>query len=374
MQEYSEGLIKKMSRKEIIKSILDASDVNAILITDPYSLRYYTGFRGGEGVAVVTGNRSVLMVDSRYTEAAEKESDFEVIEFSVKRPLKDILLEIVRSENVTAVGFEDQSITFADYTRYNKYFNDGSAEGKEEIKTAPMGDSLLIPRQIKTPEEIELLREAEHIGDMAFDDILGILKPGMTELEVAAEIEYSMKKHGAEGLSFDTIAASGVNSSMPHAIPSSKKLAEGEFITMDFGCIYQGYCSDMTRTVCIGKASDEMKQVYNIVLSAQLSVLENLKPGMMCKDVDRIARDYITAQGFGEYFGHGLGHGVGLYIHESPAFNTRDTSIVKPGMIETDEPGIYLPGRFGVRIEDMALITEDGVEPLANSPKRLIEL
>ena len=242
------------------------------------------------------------------------------------------------------------------------------------IELKPLNDVLMKPRQIKTPEEIELLRQAEHIGDLAFEDILGILKPGMTELEVAAELEYSMKKHGAEGFSFDTIAASGKNSSMPHAIPSEKKLENGDFLTMDFGCIYKGYCSDMTRTVCIGKASDEQKKIYNIVLSAQLAVLENLKPGMMCKDVDRIARDYITAQGYGEYFGHGLGHGVGLYIHESPAFNTRDTSIVKAGMIETDEPGIYLPNKFGVRIEDMILITEDGCEPLAHSPKNLIEL
>ena len=156
---------------------------------------------------------------------------------------------------------------------------------------------------------------------------------------MAAEIEYSMKSHGAEGLSFDTIAASGIHSSMPHAIPTEKCLEAGDFLTMDFGCIYKGYCSDMTRTVCIGKASDEQKEIYNIVLSAQLQVLEKLRPGLRCCDVDRIARDYIALQGYGEYFGHGLGHGVGLYIHESPAFNTRDTSITRANMIETDLPG-----------------------------------
>ena len=350
--------------------LLSDVSVDAILITDPYNMRYYTGFRGGEGAAFITNKNSrVLITDSRYTEAAEKEcyDGFSVRQMGAGVTLYDILREFISSDDIKLIGFENESISFSLYTKLSKNLG-------EAIELKPIDDLLLIPRQIKNPEEIKLLREAEHIGDMAFDDILGKLRPGMTELEVAAELEYSMKKHGAEGLSFDTIAASGVNSSMPHAIPSTKKIAEGEFITMDFGCIYQGYCSDMTRTVCLGKADDEMKKVYYIVLSAQLSVLENLKPGMMCKDVDRIARDYITAQGYGDYFGHGLGHGVGLYIHESPAFNTRDTSVVRPGMIETDEPGIYLPGRFGVRIEDMILITEDGCESLAKSPKELIEL
>ena len=359
--------------KDKLKGILNDKNLDMILITDPYSLRYYTGFRGGEGTAVVTSHRNVLIVDSRYTEAAEKESDFEVIEYNLKNPMKSILSDIASKENVATIGFEDQSIIYSTLHRYIGFFN--SSEGlTKQPEFMPLGDALMIPRQIKTPEEVELLRQAEHIGDMAFDDILEILKPGMTELEVAAELEYSMKKHGAEGFSFDTIAASGINSSMPHAIPSEKKLEMGDFLTMDFGCRYNGYCSDMTRTVCIGKANDEQKKVYNIVLTAQQMVLENLRPRMKCKDVDKIARDYIAAQGYGDYFGHGLGHGVGLYIHESPAFNTRDESLVKPYMIETDEPGIYLPGKFGVRIEDMILITEDGCESLAKSPKQLIEL
>ena len=351
--------------------LLETAKVQAILITDPYNLRYYSGFRGGEGFSLITEKGSrVLITDSRYTEAAGKEcfDGFVVKQFDTKISVYDILTEYIKNEDIRTIGFEDESISFRMYSRLCEKLD------IEGLTFVPIKDTLMVPRQIKTAQEIEYLRQAEHIGDMAFDDILGILKPGMTELEVAAELEYSMKKHGAEGFSFDTIAASGVNSSMPHAIPSEKVLSEGEFITMDFGCVYQGYCSDMTRTVCLGKATDEMKKVYNIVLSAQLSVLENLKPGMMCKDVDRIARDYITAQGYGDYFGHGLGHGVGLYIHESPAFNTRDTSIVKPGMIETDEPGIYLPGRFGVRIEDMMLITEGGCESLAKSPKELIEI
>ena len=361
--------MKKTIDKSLLKNILSDKSLDGLLITDPYSLRYYTGFRGGEGIAVVLNDRYILITDSRYTEAAGKESEFEVIEFSVKRPVKDILKDVLKSD-ISTIGFEDQSITYAEFKKYNEYF----LEISKDIVMSPIGNALLLPRQIKTSEEIELLRHAEHIGDMAFKDILGILKPGMTELEVAAELEYSMKKHGASGFSFDTIAASGVHSSMPHAIPSAKKLENGDFLTMDFGCLYEGYCSDMTRTVVIGKASDEQKEVYNIVLKAQLAVLEKVKAGLICKDVDAIARDIIKEEGYDGYFGHGLGHSVGLYIHESPAFNTRDESVLKAGMVITDEPGIYLPGKFGVRIEDMILITEDGYENLAESPKELIEL
>ena len=351
--------------KKILSGILNEKNLDAILITDPYNLRYYTGFTGGEGVAAVTKDRYVLITDSRYTEAAGKESDFEVIEYNSDNPIDKILNGIICCALGVIIGFEDKSIKYSEYTKYNNVL-------KGEL--VPLGDALLIPRQIKSSDEIEMLRQAEHIGDMAFKDILDILKPGMTELEVAAELEYSMKRHGANGLSFDTIAASGVNSSMPHAIPTEKKLAKGDFLTMDFGCIYRGYCSDMTRTVCIGKASEEQKKIYYIVLEAQLKVLENVKPGMICKDVDAIARQHIRESGYGSYFGHGLGHSVGLYIHEQPAFNTRDESVLKPGMVITDEPGIYLPGKFGVRIEDMILITETGYDNLACSPKELIEL
>ena len=352
--------------------IIKKADVDALLITDPYNLRYYTGFRGGEGFALIAGQQGgqlkILITDSRYTEAAGKEcyDGFVIRQFDATISIYDILMEYIIRDHIHTIGFENESISYSLYNKFVKNLNG--------VMLNPLNSTLQILRQIKTPEEIELLRQAEHIGDLAFEDILKILKPGMTELEVAAELEYSMKRHGAEGLSFDTIAASGVNSSMPHAIPSEKKLEIGDFLTMDFGCKYKGYCSDMTRTVCIGKASDEQKKIYNIVLSAQLKVLDELKPDMQCKEVDAIARDYIKEQGYGQYFGHGLGHGVGLYIHESPAFNTRDTSIVRPGMIETDEPGIYLPGRFGVRIEDMILITENGCESLAHSPKELIEL
>ncbi len=365
--------MKKKIDRTLLQKILEDAGVDAILITDPYSLRYYTGFKGGEGIAVVTRERYVLITDSRYTEAATLESEFEVEEFSAARTKKEIITDIFKKDNIASVGFEDDSISYSSYKAFENILSSEELSHRN-LQLKALDGKLLEPRRVKTEEEIEYLRQAEHIGDMAFNDILGILKPGMTELEVAAELEYRMKCHGAEGFSFDTIAASGVNSSMPHAIPTDKKLEDGDFLTLDFGCLYGGYCSDMTRTVSIGKADDEKKAVYNKVLEAQLAVLDAVKPGLVCKDVDAIARNIIRDAGYGSYFGHGLGHSVGLFIHESPAFNTRDETVLQAGMVITDEPGIYLPGRFGVRIEDMILITEEGYENLAHSPKGLIEL
>ena len=344
--------------------------MQGVLITDPYSLRYYTGFCGGEGIALCTKEEAVLYVDSRYTEAAAGEvkdaaSGFIVREYNHDAPLFDQLRDQLTKASAETVGFEDRSMVCSTFTKYHKELG---------CRLIPLEDALLIPRQIKTDAELAYLRKAEAIGDQAFSHILTVLKPGITELEVAAELEYTMKKCGAGGLSFDTIVASGIHSSMPHAIPTEKKLENGDFVTMDFGCIYKGYCSDMTRTVVIGKASAEQRKVYETVLQAQLAAMEGLRPGMQCREVDTIARDLIRDAGYGEYFGHGLGHSVGLYIHESPALNTRDETVLVPGMIETIEPGIYIPGFGGVRIEDMGVVTREGYESFATSRKELIEV
>ena len=349
---------------------LITEELQGILITDPCSLRYYTGFSGGEGVALCTKQDTVLYVDSRYTEAARLETEatgtgFTVREFNHENPLYQLLRDQLAKAGAEAVGFEDRSMVCSSFTKYHKEL---------EVKLVPLEDTLLKPRQIKTKEELALLRKAEEIGDIAFEHVLKLLKPGITELEVAAELEYSMKRNGASGLSFDTIVASGFHSAMPHAVPTEKKLEKGDFVTMDFGCIYHGYCSDMTRTVVIGRANEEQRKIYETVLHAHIRAMEGLRPGMKCLDVDRIARDYIRDAGYGAYFGHGLGHSVGLYIHESPALNTRDETVLVPGMIETIEPGIYIPGFGGVRIEDMGVVTEEGYESFARSPKMLIEL
>ena len=380
---------EKEKQQGALETVMQKKGCNLLLITDKFSLRYFTGFRGGEGLAAITENEKLLIVDSRYTEAAKEDTEkassgFSVVEFNNDNPKFKILDEVILGiAGDVKVLFEDKSLTVAEYremsTEISKAFKTYFPQFEGQLRSSsmswyPAGDELEKARRIKSAHEIALLRKAEHIGDAAFADVLKILKPGMTELEVAAEIEYSLKKHGAEGLSFDTIAASGINSSMPHAIPSQKKLAEGDFLTMDFGCIYQGYCSDMTRTVVIGKADDEMKKVYNTVLKAQTEAIAAIKAGLVCKDVDKIARDIIAADGYGPYFGHGLGHSVGLYIHESPALNTRDETVLEAGMIETVEPGVYIPGKWGVRIEDMGAVTADGYDDFTGSDKSLIEL
>lgn len=352
-----------------MKSIFEELQLSALVITDPYNMRHVSGFRGGEGILYISETQKVLITDSRYTEQAQKESDFTVIEEKTAHKREVILSECMEketSEGEFRMGYEDQSLLCSQFDKL-----------KAALKVdtwVPLGGRVDALRRIKTKEELEYLAKAEAIGDKAFAKILTILKPGMTELEVAAELEYQMKKEGAENTSFDTIIASGLNSSMPHAIPGEKKLEAGDFVTMDFGCKYKGYCSDMTRTVVLGKASEKQKEIYNIVLKAQLAALDALKAGVTGKSVDKVARDIITEAGYGQYFGHGLGHSVGLFIHEDPRLAPTDDTVLQAGMIETVEPGIYVPGFGGVRIEDMAVVTEDGCINFASSPKELIEV
>lgn len=350
-----------------LEDIFREKKAEALLITDPYNMRYISGFRGGEGMLFLTRDRRALITDSRYTEAASQETDFEVIEENRGHRRTAILRELFSETGAEAAGYEDQSLRCSEFA----ILRNALPEVKHWI---PLGGSADCLRRIKTPEELEYLRRAEAIGDEAFQALLPLLKPGMTELEAAAELEYQMKKRGAEGFSFDTIMASGIHSSMPHAIPSEKKLEAGDFITMDFGCVYRGYCSDMTRTVVLGKADEKQKEIYGIVLRAQKAALELIRAGLPGSRVDREAREIIEKAGYGDCFGHGLGHSVGLYIHEEPRLSPGDDTILEPGMIETVEPGIYVPGFGGVRIEDMVAVTEEGCENLTHSPKELMEL
>ena len=347
--------------------IFGEKGAEALLITDPYNMRYLSGFRGGEGMLYLTEERRVLITDSRYTEAAGKETDFEVIEENRGHRRLTILRELLQETGASSAGYEDLSMRCAEFAALR--------QGLPEVKSwIPLGACVDSLRQIKSPEEIACMRKAESIGDQAFAALLPLLKPGMTELEAAAELEYQMKKRGAQGFSFDTIMASGIHSSMPHAIPSEKKLETGDFITMDFGCTYHGYCSDMTRTVVLGKADEKQKEIYHIVLRAQQAALDLIRAGLPGSRIDREARGIIEEAGYGACFGHGLGHSVGLFIHEEPRLSPGDDTVLEPGMIETVEPGIYVPGFGGVRIEDMVAVTENGCENLTCSPKELIEL
>ncbi len=349
-----------------VKRLLEKAEVEAVLVTDPYNMRYLSGFSGGEGALLLTDRKKVLITDSRYTEAAGRETDFLVLEESRSNPRGELLAQLAGEYRVSRMGFEDAAVTYQEYEKLRKAL--------PEQELIPLGGLLDSLRAVKTEEELKLIRRAESIGDLAFAKILEVLKPGISELEVAAELEYQMKRAGAEGLSFDTIVASGFHSSMPHAVPTEKKLEPGDFVTMDFGCRYRGYCSDMTRTVVIGKASQEQKKIYQTVLEAQRLALDQLSAGKTGRQVDAVARGHIAQAGYGKYFGHGLGHSLGLFIHEEPRLSPGDDTLLLPGMVETVEPGIYVPGFGGVRIEDLAVVKEESCENYTGSPKELIEL
>jgi len=343
-------------------TLIKEEKLDAILITEPCDLRYFTGFTGGEGIAVAAGSTLHMYTDSRYTtQVAEQSPEWEFFEVTSDRPYAARIAEFFREAGVRTVGFEDAFMTVQTYEALTK-----AAPG---ISFAPESMNLLKCREVKTSEELEAMATAEEIGSAAYEYIITVMKPGMTEKEVAAELEHFMRKSGADGTSFETIVGSGSRSAMPHGTATDKKLAKGDLVVMDFGCMYQGYCSDMTRTVVMGEAADWQNEIRNVVLEAQETAIAALKPGMVCHDADKIARDIIVKAGYGDYFGHSLGHGVGLYIHEEPRLSKIDDTILAPGMAVTVEPGIYLPGKGGVRIEDLIAITEDGHRNLTTASK-----
>lgn len=338
--------------------------VDGIVLSSPHALRYFTGFCGGEGLALITSNQRYLLVDARYTVAAVQEAiDFEVVEFSAGQR-NGSLREF--SKQLRSIGYEDDFVTVAEFQ--------GLKNACPNVVWEGVSEHLAKLRMIKSEEEIQYLRVAEQIAVDAFEAVLGQIKIGVRETEIALELEYQMRKRGASGTSFETIVVSGIKSSMPHGKPDQKKLEIGDFVTMDFGCIYHGYCSDMTRTVAMGKVSAEQKRIYETVKAAQECGLDAIRAGMCAKEVDAAAREMIQKAGYGEYFGHSLGHGVGLLIHELPNLSPRSETILRPGMIVTCEPGIYLPDLGGVRIEDMVCVTENGIENLTELTKELLIL
>lgn len=339
--------------------------VDGVILTSPHALRYFTGFCGGEGVALITSQRRCLLVDSRYTVAALQEAkDFEVIEFSAGQ--RDLLLK-ERTDKMRLIGYEDHFLTVAEF----QHLKESCPNIQEWVGLSQALEQL---RMVKTQEELRCLRMAEQIAVNAFQAVLMQIKAGVCEIEIAAELEYQMRKRGSEGTAFETIVVSGANSSMPHGKPSEKKLAVGDFVTMDFGCVYQGYCSDMTRTVAIGSVTEEQRRIYETVKNAQQSGLNAIRAGVCAKEADAAARRVIDAAGYGKYFGHSLGHGVGLLIHELPNLSPKSETVLQPGMIVTCEPGIYIPDIGGVRIEDMVCVTEDGMENFTQLSKELLIL
>jgi len=355
-----------MNNYKRVQEILQKLSIDAILISNGNNMRYVSGFAGETGYLYISEKRHAVITDFRYTIQAEMEAaGYEIITIR-NGGYEEVINEILKAEQVKNLGFEAEDMLYADYNKLK--------EKLEVKKFTPIGNEITRLRRIKTPKELEFIKKAEEIGDQVFTEILTFIKPGMTELEVAARIEYLLKLSGAQGISFPAIVASGINSSMPHAVPSQKQIEVGDFLTMDFGCVYEGYCSDMTRTIVIGKASDKQKEIYETVLKAQLAALEFIKAGYQGKEVDKVARDIIYGAGYEGCFGHGLGHSVGLHIHENPRLSPLEEEIILAGMTETVEPGIYIKGFGGVRIEDLVVVTEDGCVNFTHSEKKLIEL
>ncbi len=337
---------------------------DAILLTSPHNMRYFSGFSGGEGAVVVSARERIIFTDSRYTEQAEIEaSDFCVVETNNWRAAFG---ELSSQNSFRTVVFEDDCVSAAEYEQLKS-----SSENVEFIFGS--GDIKTL-RMVKTDSELEKIRIAEEISCKAFEHILSYIKPDVSEREIALELEYFMKKNGADGIAFDTIAISGEKTSMPHGVPSDKKIQKGDFVTMDFGCKVSGYCSDMTRTVVVGKASAEQKRIYEIVKAAQQKGLDSIREGVRGCDIDGISRGYIEKEGFGQYFRHSLGHGVGLLVHELPNLSPKSETVLLENMVVSCEPGIYIPKFGGVRIEDLVRVTKDGCENLVRVTKDLIEL
>ncbi|MTH52367.1 M24 family metallopeptidase [Bacillus mangrovi] len=350
---------------EKLRNSFSETGIQAMLITSEYNRRYITGFTGSAGVALVSDTKAIFITDFRYTEQAAKQAGgFEIVQHS--GPIMKEAAEQVKKLGITKLGFEQDHLTFSQHRQY--------AEAMAGTELIPVSGAVEKLRLIKSPAEIKILKEAAGIADAAYAHILHFVRPGLKEIDVANELEFFMRKNGAASSSFDIIVASGYRSALPHGTASEKVIESGDFITLDFGAYYKGYCSDITRTFAAGEPSDKMKEIYSIVLEAQLRAMNGIKAGMTGREADALTRDLITEKGYGDHFGHSTGHGLGLEVHEGPALSHRSDTVLEPGMVVTVEPGIYLAGIGGVRIEDDTVVTEDGNESLTSSPKELIIL
>lgn len=352
---------------EQLKAFLKKGE--AALIMSEVNTSYFTSFHSSNGYLIVTADKSFFLTDSRYIEAAQQEIKT-VDEILPLRSMKDDLYNLIDSLKVKKLHIEGQRISVGKYNEIKK----STALRQTVIADGKLDKAIDDIRIKKNEQEKAKIIKAQRIAERAFDHILFFISTEKTEKEIALELDYFMLKNGADALSFETIAVSGKNSSKPHGVPSDKKIEKGDFITMDFGAVVDFYHSDMTRTVAVGEVSSKQIEVYETVLEAQLEAIKAIRAGEICKDIDKIARDIIKDKGYGNCFGHGLGHGVGVEIHEAPSFNPTCDYVLEAGNIMTVEPGIYLPGEFGVRIEDMGAVTETGFENFTKSEKKLIVL
>lgn len=353
-----------MTNLERIMDALKASDLDALLITSDVNRFFASGFPSSAGVCVVTKEKGYLFTDFRYIEAARAQAKgFAVAMTTREKPYAALIRDVLSSDAVGALGFEEEKVTVSEHMSFCESLR---------VKLAPAQGILTKLRAAKQPGELAVMRRAQEITDFVFAQTLKLVRPGVSEKELACELVYGLLKNGAENVSFDPIVVSGENTSKPHGVPGARKIREGDFVTMDFGCIYEGYCSDMTRTVAVGRATDEMKKVYDIVLRAQEAGIRAARAGKAGRGIDAAARSLIENEGYGACFGHGFGHGLGIEVHEKPGASPSENELLPEGAVISAEPGIYLAGRFGVRIEDVLVLSREGCEDLTGSPKNLI--
>lgn len=353
-----------IKRIEKLRALMGKSAIDAYLVTSPANLRYLTNFTGTAGMALVTLDQAFFITDFRYIEqASEQVQGMTIIQH--QGDIVSELLKLMESQSVSVLGFEDAVLTYAEYSIFEEVI---------DAELAPASGLIERLREQKDDGEIAIIEKACAIADEGFDHVLKMIRPGMTELEVANQLDFYMRSLGASGTSFETIVASGVRSALPHGVASEKMIEQGDLITLDFGCVYQGYVSDITRTFAIGDPGQQLKDIYQIVLAAQKKVLEVAQAGVTGSQLDAVARDFISGAGYGEAFGHSTGHGIGMEIHEGPNISRSNDEQLMEGNVITDEPGIYLAGLGGVRIEDDLVILAEGNRILTQSPKELIIL
>ncbi len=352
-----------MNKLEQVHEILNHKRLDAMIVLSDFNRRYLSGFTGTSGALIITHNKNYLVTDFRYIEQATKQApEFEII--NRQNGLITEIKNILEQAQLSNIGFEGHHISYDTYVELNKGM----------ITLISISDSIDKIREVKSEEEIKLIQKAAEIVDKTYDYILTVVKVGMSEREIKALLESKMLELGADGPSFDTIVASGYRGALPHGVASDKLIEKGDMITLDFGAYYRGYCSDITRTFAVGEPDPKMKEIYNIVLSSQIKAIDEIRPGMTVQEADALSRDYIDAHGFGQEFGHSLGHGIGLDIHEGPLLSKNSTGELQVNNCVTIEPGIYVDGLGGVRIEDDILITENGCDVFTKCTKDLIIL
>jgi Xaa-Pro aminopeptidase len=352
-------------RLEKLRETLAEQELDALLVSQAENRRYLSGFTGSAGMLMITAQEAILATDFRYYEQMGREApDFQLAK--IKTRFEELLPELISDLGISRLGFESEHVTVHQFHTWS--------QATDDVEWVPHRQTVEKIRAVKEEGELDALRRSVALTDAALAHLLGVLEPGMTEENAAWEIESYMRTHGASKVAFALIVAAGPNGALPHALPSDHRISEGEPIVIDIGCVVDGYCSDMTRTICLGKPDSHYLEVWQIVHSAQETAEATICAGMTGIEADASAREVIEKAGYGDQFGHGLGHGVGLAVHEMPSASPRIDNVLEAGMVLTVEPGIYLPGEFGVRIEDMVIIREDGVEVLTQSPKRAVSV